>query len=1282
MVLLKRKYKASEAELAVIESELAQRYAVTWPSTVDRIRVLETDEDAASGGTLCHIEFFLRGRTLTPSDTNLAIDPRNLYGLQSFSFNISKGGLYDLDKLSPGEYSLASHFRSPPGCESVDRRIWIFYNDEGKSIEHVVPSGLDDLPESLQSLQFRSNGIASGGEAPFFFYKHNTIYGIKQDYLLRTCLKNSTLPIYDRTFIANGDLTPDSLKYTIVTTSAPGKMPNDPGSVIVCPIKASGNSTLVKFDVLPVKRAIKYKFSIQDDVMEISIIVVNEREIDSSDKIQIMTPVPLASNRTHYLVMEVTTRLTNFTNATSPLSVFEFFTGAPNSTSVRIIKVIDTKFSATIASTKYATGYLVTTTSNSTTRNYTIPLLSEYVITKESDDEVYDVIVYAFNCFGTSLPSEVRATKFWTFSGVTNSSFILTWVGNPEDKLYVVSSSPDTSGPRSTNGTSVTLNNLTPGITYQVNVSFVGISTKSTLLFSSNQITVPAPPTALRQTHSNLTSVRVTWDHVTGAKYYEVTINLFSAKASDPVTVVNQSDVEFFDLEVGRYYQFKVRAVNSAGKSGFAALRVETAKDTPKIKDILYHRENSTIRLAWDAAKQAVEYFVTTINLNTSAEVSYDVATTSVVLRPLLHGASYEIYVRGFYETGLSSASNIVKQTIVPGLANNVTWDSSLNGYEVTVEWDPVYGANSYDVNVFVNGSAENRSLIDNNYVVTDICGDAEYEVIIRSRNVAGLGPRKKIQFKAGLLSPESLEVTNVTSTSIEAKWNGAKCASRFELRATSDDVAPIDVSTTVRKVVAEELMPGRNYSLEVKALYTSGWSNFSQSFLQITGASNPPFLQADNVTNSSFVLSWERQATVSMYRMLFVSENESKTENFSSSQRIATLDMLHPVRWYNITLYSVSNVGSQFQLFVNKENAPEVEVLTATDPPVEVLTRDFQVTNVTITWKKDEDAVKYYVEVTSHFDDDQPVKKIYESKENELFVSDLDASARGHTITVQTVNKQGRVSAKSDEVSLHSPPASVEQIPWWLMLIAIAVGAFLLLLLIIVIVVRCRRQKKISQEYDVEERGRRRRDGLALSAVPREPSITSSSSDTQPTEENKAERSKTEEEKMKEEESEEKKKMEEVGDEVEDEGNPAVKDVKRNRNLEDTGRSLAKTNLSSGLVAKKPVMKDRPAILKVVAGDDINVELEVDAVRARNERKSSLDPVEKSETKPSGKEENCGSQPVEGTSNSGVGSSENTGTEIEKKHQGQNDADQIMSDLDMAFRMLDETTDSPTSTF
>ena len=76
-----------------------------------------------------------------------------------------------------------------------------------------------------------------------------------------------------------------------------------------------------------------------------------------------------------------------------------------------------------------------------------------------------------------------------------------------------------------------------------------------------------------------MTSVRVTWDHVTGAKYYEVTINLFSAKASDPVTVVNQSDVEFFDLEVGRYYQFKVRAVNSAGKSGFAALRVETGTE-------------------------------------------------------------------------------------------------------------------------------------------------------------------------------------------------------------------------------------------------------------------------------------------------------------------------------------------------------------------------------------------------------------------------------------------------------------------------------------------------------------------------------------------------------------------------------------------------------------------------------------------------------------------------------------------------------------------------------
>ena len=55
--------------------------------------------------------------------------------------------------------------------------------------------------------------------------------------------------------------------------------------------------------------------------------------------------------------------------------------------------------------------------------------------------------------------------------------------------------------------------------------------------------------------------------------------------------------------------------------------------------------------------------------------------------------------------------------------------------------------------------------------------------------------------------------------------------------------------------------------------------------------------------------------------------------------------------------------------------------VASATDPPVGVLTRDFQVTNVTITWKKDEDAVKYYVEVTSHFNGDQTVKTIYESK-------------------------------------------------------------------------------------------------------------------------------------------------------------------------------------------------------------------------------------------------------------------------------------------------------------
>ena len=296
------------------------------------------------------------------------------------------------------------------------------------------------------------------------------------------------------------------------------------------------------------------------------------------------------------------------------------------------------------------------------------------------------------------------------FASVTETSVTLTWEDVEDVESYNIYRG-ETLLANVTEPT-YTENDLTPYTEYCYIIKSVAGDNES---FASEEICVKTKdltvvmPENLTATAENSSSIVLTWDAVANATGY----NVYNLVNQDFVllSTVAETTYTVTGLEANTEYCFSVSSVRNEQESEMTAAVCETTNDlqvlapTNLVATVL---GETTIALTWQKGENATSY-----NVYRNSELVTNVTGLLYSDNELAPGTQYCYVIKGVRNGVESEASNEACATtegtaaVVPAAPKNLSAivEQDIEGYDykyrITMSWDAVEGADSY--NVYVN---------------------------------------------------------------------------------------------------------------------------------------------------------------------------------------------------------------------------------------------------------------------------------------------------------------------------------------------------------------------------------------------------------------------------------------------------------------------------------------------------------------------------------------------------------------------------------------------------
>ncbi len=234
----------------------------------------------------------------------------------------------------------------------------------------------------------------------------------------------------------------------------------------------------------------------------------------------------------------------------------------------------------------------------------------------------------------------------------------------------------------------------------------------------------PAAPVGLGTSQPNSSTPILAWDLVEGATRYEVQVDDDPAFASPEVTTTtttNRRFVPLIALPPGQVY-WHVRAVNaSSEKSDWSADQftvAAVAKPVPlsPVDGTVLSQPSNPPLLSWSGSQGAISY---TVEVDGDADFigasSYTTKTTSLVVPDPLGAGDYFWRVTATKAAGIISEPSDAASFVIAALPAPVlvSPNDSVNVpiEDVVLDWQPVPGAKTYDVQVALDEGFNNKVL-------------------------------------------------------------------------------------------------------------------------------------------------------------------------------------------------------------------------------------------------------------------------------------------------------------------------------------------------------------------------------------------------------------------------------------------------------------------------------------------------------------------------------------------------------------------------------------------
>ncbi len=490
----------------------------------------------------------------------------------------------------------------------------------------------------------------------------------------------------------------------------------------------------------------------------------------------------------------------------------------------------------------------------------------------------------------TPLPPSVKPA-----GGIAEKSFTALWtasVGATEYQLDVSNDGFANMAPGYDNAfvdgsaTSFLVDNLISGDTYEYRLRAVNASGPSANSTAEAVTLVPGAPNASPSAQVTQTTFTAEWAPALGAQSYLLDVsndNFVGVLPDYNQLFVSSNTQEVIGLTAGTEYQFRVKAVNDNGQSGYSnEVTVVTRPPDPVATPATSITATSFVA-NWNSATMATEYRIDVSADNfTTLVTGYDdllVASTSVSVTGLTPGTTYKYRVRSANASGASGNSADVTVLLIPP-APGVSEATLTDDTSFTANWIPVNGASEFRLDVSSDNFTTALTGYDDLHVtltaqsVTGLDAGQTYKYRVRAVNTSGTSVNSnEVSVITIPPPPDVTAATLIEQTSFTANWDAADGADNYFIDVSKDSFTSNvpgynNLQVTGLSVNVTGLDPGGIYEYVVRAANASGSSVNSFPEIAKLKPANPLAQPALGIGPTYFTANWNAADGAQIYRL------------------------------------------------------------------------------------------------------------------------------------------------------------------------------------------------------------------------------------------------------------------------------------------------------------------------------------------------------------------------------------------------------------------------------